>query len=114
MDWRQWHDDYERPDSSISRRLRCIREQLALALDGCPPGPVRAISLCAGQGDDLLGVLAEHPRRHDVRALLVELDPQNAAVAQGRAEAAGLTGVQVVVGDAALVDHYRDLAPAEL
>jgi hypothetical protein len=32
------------------------------------------ISLCAGQGRDLLGVLADHPRREDVRARLVELD----------------------------------------
>ncbi|GHD35622.1 hypothetical protein GCM10010335_31060 [Streptomyces galbus] len=30
--------------------------------------------MCAGQGRDLIGVLAGHPRRDDVRARLVELD----------------------------------------
>ena len=43
------------------------------ALDEAPAGPLRVISLCAGQGRDLIEVLAEHPRRGDVRARLVEV-----------------------------------------
>ncbi|WP_405426426.1 hypothetical protein [Micromonospora sp. NBC_00617] len=47
-------------------------------------------------------------------ARLVELEPRNAAMAEDAARAAGLTGVQVVVGDAALTDAYADLVPADL
>src|SRR3989442_973015 len=31
-------------------------------VDQAPPGPLRAVSICAGQGRDLIGVLREHPR----------------------------------------------------
>jgi hypothetical protein len=83
-------------------------------LDDSPPGPLRVLSLCAGQGRDLLEVLADHPRRDDVRARLVELDPRNAAVAEAASRTAGLTGVEVLTADASVTDHYRDLAPADL
>ncbi|MEU4675971.1 methyltransferase [Micromonospora sp. NPDC023737] len=113
-DWYAWHDDYDRPGSALARRLAEIRRQLHDALDQAPAGPLRAISLCAGQGRDLIPVLATHPRRDDVTARLVELDPRNAEIAAAAARAAGLTGVQVVVDDAARADAYADLAPADL
>ena len=72
------------------------------------------LSLCAGEGRDLLPVLATHPRREDVTARLVEFDPAIAEITRTSAAAAGLTTVEVVTGDAALADHYRDLAPADL
>jgi hypothetical protein len=72
------------------------------------------IGLCAGQGRDLLGVLADHPRRDDVRARLVELDARLAAVAETRARAAGLDRVEIVTGDASITDHYRGMTPADL
>jgi hypothetical protein len=112
VDWQGWHDDYDRPDSGLARRLRAVQEQVRVALDDSPPGPLRAVSLCAGQGRDLLDVLADHPRRDDVRARLVELDPRNAEHAAARA--AGLPGVEVLTADASLTDHYRDLVPADL
>lgn len=114
MDWQTWHDDYDSPDSPLARRLRVVQEQIRTALDRSPPGPLRAISLCAGQGRDLLGVLAGHSRRADVRARLVELDPRIAAAATETARAGGLTGVEVVTADAALTDHYRGMVPADL
>ncbi|MGH3780504.1 MAG: hypothetical protein ACRDRO_07715 [Pseudonocardiaceae bacterium] len=85
MDWCAWHDDYDQPDSVLGRRLRVVQQQIWQALDDCPPGPLRVVSLCAGQGHDLLGVLARHSRREDVTARLVELDPRNVALAN-RAE----------------------------
>lgn len=112
MDWVAWHGDYQRPDSSLARRLHVVQTQIRAALDACPPGPLRMVSLCAGQGHDLLGVLADHPRRHDVRARLVEIDARNTAVAGQKAD--GLPGVEVVTGDAALTDHYQHLVPADL
>lgn len=114
MDWHEWHERYDLPDSALARRLRMVQEQISLALNACPPGPLRTVSLCAGQGRDLIGVLREHPRRDEVTARLVELDAHNVAVARQAAEAAGLSRIEVVAGDAALTDHYRDIAPADL
>ncbi|MCQ4084435.1 class I SAM-dependent methyltransferase [Streptomyces sp. RB6PN25] len=72
------------------------------------------ISLCAGDGRDLLHVLAGHPRRHEVRARLVELDSRNTAAASETTRRACLDQVEVVTGDASLIDQYQDLAPADL
>jgi hypothetical protein len=114
MDWAAWHDDYDDPGSVLTRRLAAVQELIRAALDEAPPGPLRAISMCAGQGRDLIGALTSHPRRDDVRARLVELDPRNAAAAEERARRAELTGIELVRGDAGLMRHYRDVAPADL
>ncbi|POX52713.1 SAM-dependent methyltransferase [Streptomyces sp. Ru71] len=114
MDWHAWHDAYDIPDSYLGRRLALVQERVRHALDVAPPGPLTAVSLCAGQGRDLIGVLARHPRRGDVRARLVELDERNVRSARAAAAAAGLDGVDVVCGDAALTDHYTAYAPADL
>ena len=113
-DWYEWHAFYGDPDSGLSRRLSWVQDQIRAALNGAPPGPIRAISLCAGQGLDLIGVLAEHPRRADVTARLVELDPRNTEVAARLVAEAGLTQVEIVTGDASLTSQYADLAPANL
>ncbi|SCL51631.1 Methyltransferase domain-containing protein [Micromonospora citrea] len=113
-DWYAWHEDYEDPGSALSRRLAEVRMRIRAALDAAAPGPLRAVSVCAGQGRDLIPVLAVHPRRDDVTARLVELDPRNAEVARSAARAAGLSSVEVVVGDAARTDAYVDLVPADL
>jgi hypothetical protein len=113
-DWYAWHDLYDHPDGGMARRLSWVQDRIRAALDEIPPGPVRVISLCAGQGRDLIGVLADHPRRGDVTARLVELDPRNAEVARRAAASAGLDGVQVVTADASLTSQYADIAPAEL
>jgi hypothetical protein len=113
-DWRRWHADYDRPGSNLARRLAVVRARVADALDTAPPGPLRVLSMCAGQGRDLLGVLPHHPRRADVTARLVELDPVNAATAANAAAEAGLDGVEVRIADAARTDEYADLVPADL
>lgn len=114
MDWQTWHDDYDSPGSPLARRLRVVQQRIQAILDHSPPGPLRAISMCAGQGRDLLGVLAGHPRRADVRARLVELDAGNAAAAARAVSDGGLNQVEVVTADAALTDHYRGMVPADL
>jgi len=113
-DWLSWHDHYDQPDSSLAQRLAAVQQQIRAALDAAPPGPVKVVSVCAGQGRDLLGVLADHPRRADVTARLVELDDRNAAAARRGAASAGLTNVEVVTGDAALTDQYAGMVPADL
>jgi hypothetical protein len=114
VDWTAWHDEYDLPGSWMARRLRVVQDRIRTVLDDSPPGPLQAISLCAGQGRDLIGVLADHPRRADVRARLVELDERNAADAEDAARAAGLSGVEVVTGDASVTDRYADVVPADL
>lgn len=114
MDWQTWHDAYDRPGSELAQRLLVVQAQIRAALDAAPPGPLQAVSLCAGQGRDLLGVLADHARRDDVRARLVELDARNTAAAVHRASSAGLSQVEVVAADASLTDCFRDVVPADL
>jgi hypothetical protein len=109
-DWHGWHEAYDDPASSLARRLAIVQDGIRAALDRCPPGPVRAVSVCAGQGRDLLGVLADHPRAPDVRARLVELDERNVAAAREVAS----SRVEVVAGDAALSDAYLGGVPADV
>jgi hypothetical protein len=114
VDWHEWHERYDRPDSPLARRLRVIQEWIGRTLDSAGPGELRVVSLCAGRALDVLGVLPEHPRRHDVRVRLVERDQRNALIARRAASDHGLHGVEVVIGDAALTDHYRGMVPADL
>jgi len=62
-DWVAWHREYEDPSSSLSARLRRVRYHLSGAIDRAPAGPVSVVSLCAGQGRDVIGVLPGHPGR---------------------------------------------------
>jgi len=113
-DWVAWHRGYDDPSSSLSVRLERVSWHLGRAIDRAPAGPVRLVSLCAGQGNDVLGVLPGHPRRDDVSALLVEADATNAALARERAAAAGLGGVRVREADASMVASFADVLPADV
>jgi hypothetical protein len=113
-DWIRWHDAYDDPASGLSTRLALVKAHLSVALAAAPEGPVRVVSLCAGQGRDVIGVLPDHPRRDDVTAVLVELEAANAEIARERAAAAGLTGVTVRVADAGIVAAYVDALPADV
>lgn len=112
--WRSWHEEYDKEESPLKLRLALVRGRLGEALDRAPAGPIRLISLCAGQGRDVIGVLSSHPRRHEVSARLVELDPVLSAEARAAAEAAGLDRVEVVQGDASLTDNYQGAVPADV
>jgi hypothetical protein len=114
VDWQAWHASYEDPDSELGRRLALVQKQLRAALERAPAGPIRLISVCAGQGHDAIGVLVDHPRRADVSARLVELDAENVELAQGAARAAGLDAVQAVAADASLTDSYAGAVPADV
>ncbi|MDL4815793.1 SAM-dependent methyltransferase [Actinomadura opuntiae] len=113
-DWAAWHGAYDDPESNLSRRLATVRERIREVLDGAPPGPLRAVSLCAGEGRDLIGVLADHPRRGDVTARLVELDEGLTSSARAAAAAAGLDGIEVVTRDASWTGAYAGAVPAWL
>jgi hypothetical protein len=112
--WSNWHRAYEDPASSLSRRLAVVQRRFGEAVSAAPAGPVTVISMCAGQGRDVIGVLSDHPRRDDVRARLVELDPVLAADARAAARASGLSDVEVVQGDASTTSAYEGLVPADV
>jgi hypothetical protein len=113
-DWLAWHEPYDDPSSSLAHRLASVQGHIGAALDACAPGPIRLLSMCAGQGRDLLGVLPDHPRRDDVTALLVELDARNVAIARRAIEAAALPEVRIVEGDASLTSSYASIAPVDV
>jgi hypothetical protein len=114
-DWVAWHQDYDDPESSLAIRLALVQSHLADALARAPGGRVSLVSLCAGQGRDVLGVLPGHARRDDVSAVLVEADPRNAAAARDQAAEAGLSAaVEVREADAGLVAVFADALPADV
>lgn len=112
-DWAEWHAAYDRPDSGLAGRLAAVRAQIHRRLDETEPGPVRVVSACAGDGRDLLGVLAERSDAGRVEALLVEADAGLAQRAQRAAREVGAT-LTVHHGDAAVSDTYAPWAPADL
>src|SRR6202046_5754822 len=113
-DWVEWHRDYDDPGSLLSRRGELVQGHLHAELERAPAGDVRLISLCAGQGRDVIGALTGHPRRDDVRARLIELDERNVALAQQAAQAAGLDGVEVLQADAGITDACAGAVPAQI
>ena len=118
--WQRWHGAYDDPTSPLSERLRLVQEMLRGALDDVALDrdlgqPIRIISLCAGQGRDVIDVLAAHPRAGEVEALLVDLDPALVEFARRRADEAGLGDrVRVEKGDASLCRRYAGAVPADI
>jgi hypothetical protein len=112
--WQNWHTAYENPHSSLSRRLAVVQRRLGEAIDQAPEGRIRLVSMCAGQGRDVIGVLARHRRRDDVEALLVELDVQLTDDARTMAGRAGLANVEIKVGDASTTSAHGDGVPAHI
>jgi Putative methyltransferase len=116
--WVRWHQPYDDPRSSLSLRLRTVQSMVRDVLDGVPATrrePIRIVSLCAGQGRDVIDVVSTHPRGPEVSALLVELDPALVSYARDRAATAGVADhVRVVEGDASLSRWYAGAVPADL
>jgi hypothetical protein len=113
-DYLAWHEQYDDPGSSLPRRLALVREVLRAELDA-RSGPVRVVSLCAGDGRDILGVLAERGDAARVSVALVEVLPE--LVERARVTAAGTEAdVQVVCADAGLSETYGGLGavPADV
>jgi hypothetical protein len=119
-DWLDWHSEYDDPTSSLSRRRRVVQGYLRQVLAELTPAagsePVRLLSMCAGDGGDVLPVLAEPDMRFEppVQALLVELDPELAGRARAQASRLELAGVRVRTADAGRSASYAELAPAHI
>jgi hypothetical protein len=108
-DWLTWHADYD-TDTPLQHRLRAVQRRIRDELDARPAGTIRVVSMCAGEGRDLLEVLADHDRAPDVVGRLVELEPRLAA----RAAATAPPGITVAIADAGVTDSYGGAVPADL
>jgi hypothetical protein len=112
-DYLEWHDAYDDPSSDLSWRLRQVHAYIHQALDHLE-GPVTVISLCAGDGRDVLQVLADRDESARVRTTLIEVHPVLAQRARTFAADAGLTGVTVRSQDAGNTTAYVGSVPADL
>ncbi|HSM02373.1 MAG TPA: SAM-dependent methyltransferase [Acidimicrobiia bacterium] len=112
-DWVEWHRQYDDASSDLSGRLSAVQQELVKSLVARREREQTVISLCAGQGDDVLGVLACTRPRLRLRARLIELDPVLAGIAQKRSHDWGLAGVEVLQADAGLTSSYEDFPPAD-
>jgi SAM-dependent methyltransferase len=113
-EWSGWPDAAYRQER-YQQRLVAVESHLTESLDKAAPGPVRIISLCAGDGRDVVEVLRSHKRKDDVVAWLVELSRQSVALGVERAAQAGLgKNVKFLCGDATDFESYQRLAPADI
>lgn len=112
-DYVRWHDDYADPTSNNSARLRRVRGLIAAELDA-RSGPLRLLSLCSGDGRDILGVLEERPQdAARVSGRIVELSPDLAETARQRAARIG-ADIEVVCADAGDPRNAVGAIPADL
>lgn len=112
-DYLKWHDAYDDPASDLSWRLRQVQAHIRSALDQ-NQGHVTILSLCAGDGRDVLQVLAERDDSLRIRTTLIELHPVLAQRAREFATNAGLANVSVRTVDAGNTTAYVGSVPADL
>jgi hypothetical protein len=113
-DWSAWHHDYADPLSALSQRLQVVQQHIRSWLDVTAPAPVTIVSMCAGDGRDLLEALDGRPDGDRVTATLVETDERNAERARAHVTRLALPGIQVRRSDAGNTDAYAGAVPADL
>lgn len=111
-DWRQWHECYDDPTSSLARRLATVRNEVERLLEDRRGARTQVSSICAGDGRDLLPVLATMDG--DVDAVLVEIDSELADRARAATAAMGLARVEVRTGDAGLASTLSGVPTADV
>jgi hypothetical protein len=111
-DWLAWHGNYDDPRSVQAHRLAIVRRRVGDSLDALGSAR-RLLSLCAGDGRDLIPELAARSRR-EFEAFLVEQDPELAARARESATSAGADRVEVRTADASLPESFADVLPVDL
>lgn len=112
-DYQDWHRRYDDPDSALSWRLGQVRRYLDDALDR-HQGEVRLVSVCSGDGRDVIDVLARRQDAERVSAVLLELHAGLAQQAREAAARAGLTRIEVRTVDASRPEAYREAVPADV
>ncbi|MET7951724.1 SAM-dependent methyltransferase [Micromonospora sp. NPDC005324] len=112
--WQAWHEPYADENSPLSRRLRLVQQHIAVWLDQRSDERLTVVSACAGQGHDLIGVLAARSDALRVHGTLLEYDPGNAAAARTAADQARLANIAIRQADAGRLSSYAGAVPADL
>lgn len=112
-DWEQWHTGYDN-EAALAERLQIVQTQIRRVLPEKGTAPFVILDLCAGDGRDLIGVLADYPYKDLVHGRLVEINEGLAGEAQTSLNAAGLGNLEVVTGDASQTDNYIGAVPADM
>jgi hypothetical protein len=112
-DWVAWHRQYGRP-GPLSRRLAIVRHQVERLAAERGAARIRVLSLCSGDGRDLVEPLARSARPVQISGRLVEVDEALARAARAAIAAAGLNGLEVVEGDAGSTSSLEGAVPADL
>jgi hypothetical protein len=113
-DWLVWHRQYEDECSPLGLRLSIVRREIRRTLPPQSDSVLSILSVCAGQGDDLIPVLQECPYVSRIRVRLVELDKRNIKMLRDKACAAGLHHLEIVHADASYTDAYQGIVPVDL
>lgn len=114
MKWKLWHRKYD-TCTSLQSRLQLVCSQIRAALDESQSRPFHIVSICAGDGRDLIQALSDHPHRNDVVAWLLDTDEEALARGRNAAASAGLAHVlRFVCADATLASNYVAIAPVDL
>jgi DinB family protein len=95
------------------RRLEIVRQEVDRVL-ASGEGPVRVLSLCSGDGRDLIEPLARHQGDRPAQGRLVEIDGTLATRAEEAIAAAGLRGLEVRRDDAGSTSALEGAVPADL
>ncbi|SBT64860.1 Methyltransferase domain [Micromonospora sediminicola] len=112
--WQAWHEPYADEGSPLSRRLRLVQQHIASWLDQRSDERLTVVSACAGQGHDLIGVLASRPDAQRVHGTLLEYDAGNVAAARAAADQARLSNLVIKQADAGQLSSYVGAVPADL
>lgn len=113
-DWLEWHDAYDDPSSSLARRLGVVRRRLEEVLDARAGEQRQLLSLCAGDGRDVIPVLAARAAPSSVSALLVERHEVLLRRALESASSSGLGTVEVRCADAGDPHSFNDVLPVDV
>ena len=112
--WSGWPQEAYQ-SGHYQQRLQAVQSHLAECIDLVAPGRVRLVSLCAGDGRDVIGVLQTHWRRADVSAVLVENNEESVEAGRRNAVTAGLADhLAFVAGDATDFATYEGRLPCDI
>lgn len=111
--WPKWHEGYEIEDSFLHQRLQDVKRVLVRSIREFDR-PVRIISVCAGQGRDVIEVLRDDPSLNVKDAYLFEIDPENVAFGENLVSHYRLNNVNYVIGDASITSVYKEFVPTDI
>lgn len=113
-DYVEWHRDYDVPGSDLAKRLAVVQRRFAQALDAMTAPDARVLSLCAGEGRDVLDVLEQRLDQRVPHTTLVEANGTLAERAAERARSLDLAEVEVIAGDAGITATWARCLPVDV